>query len=194
MSHRVPLRINSPVPRRRPMRPARPLIENLEQRLTLSADMWTGAGPDSNWSDPANWSNGAPTAGQDLVFPSSAVNFTANNDLTAGTTYNSLTIEGPFTLTGNAIGLTAGISDTSTSGTATDSQDTSLLNGTVAVNNGSMLYLDGNLSGASGLTETGGGMLFLGGEARTPTQGPPPSAQGRSTYRRPGARSRFRVT
>ena len=29
---------------------------------------WTGAGRDLEWSDPANWSNGVPTAGENAVF------------------------------------------------------------------------------------------------------------------------------
>src|SRR5262249_28005329 len=43
---------------------------------------WTGGSATSDrWSDPANWEeNVAPLAGDDLVFPGTAVRFTGTND------------------------------------------------------------------------------------------------------------------
>jgi hypothetical protein len=51
-----------PVPRRRG---ARLLLEALEDRLTPATHTWTGASTSSpHWSDPGNWTGGAPQPGE----------------------------------------------------------------------------------------------------------------------------------
>src|SRR6516162_229484 len=71
----------------------RPRIEALEERLLLASDTWTGASSDQNgnWSDPANWNNGVPNPGDDLVFPFETLQ-PLTNDLTPGITYHSINL------------------------------------------------------------------------------------------------------
>jgi autotransporter-associated beta strand protein len=102
----------------------RPCLELLESRLTPAVHTWTGAGADTNnnnWSDPANWSGGAPSAGESnvsLVF-SGIVSYketsrASNNDINGLTViavqftekiYTPRPELGGYHLTGNAIRL-----------------------------------------------------------------------------------------
>src|SRR5947209_1091938 len=93
-----------------------PRLECLETRITPST--WTGAGANSNWSTGANWSGGTvPGSGDSLVFPAGVTHLSAVNDLTAGTVFNSIEIDGSgYTLSGNAIHLSQGITTTYSSG------------------------------------------------------------------------------
>src|SRR6516165_9858077 len=93
----------------------RPCLEFLEDRSLPSTDIWSGAGGNNNWSNPANWvGNIAPHAGDDLVFPGGAARTSPANDFSANTTFNSITIAGStYTLSGNAITLLAGLTDSS---------------------------------------------------------------------------------
>ncbi|MEO6095972.1 MAG: autotransporter-associated beta strand repeat-containing protein, partial [Fibrobacteria bacterium] len=73
---------------------------------------WTGAGGNDNWSTSANWGGIAPLPGDDLVFAGST-RLTPNNDMTPGTSFNSITFSagsGLFTVGGNYIALTGGAS------------------------------------------------------------------------------------
>src|SRR6516162_7829805 len=46
----------------------RPLLEVLEGRLAPAVHTWTGGGgANNNWSESANWSGGAPSAGESNV-------------------------------------------------------------------------------------------------------------------------------
>jgi fibronectin-binding autotransporter adhesin len=76
-----------------------------------AAKSWTGA-VSNLWSVGGNWSGGIPpVAGDDLVFPNGAANQTMVNDLPAGLALNSLAFtSGPYSLSGNGIGLSAGLS------------------------------------------------------------------------------------
>src|SRR5215207_8440130 len=82
---------------------SRPL-ESLEGRVLFATFTWDGGGGDANWMTAANWSTDAAPAGDGsdvLVFPAGAAQKTNNNDLTAGTTFTSITIqEGGYTLGG----------------------------------------------------------------------------------------------
>lgn len=81
---------------------------------------WTGASvtmngvPQNNlWTNPFNWLNNvAPAPGDDLVF-SGGSHLTSVNDFPAGTTFNTLRVEG-HTLNGAAIALNAGLFATAT--------------------------------------------------------------------------------
>jgi uncharacterized delta-60 repeat protein len=85
-----------------------PLLERLEDRLAPATDVWTGRGGIFNWNIVANWSNGKPNPGDDIVFPSNVPSgsLTSTNNLPAGTNFNSITFSGSgYTLSGNAITL-----------------------------------------------------------------------------------------
>ena len=121
---------------------------------------WTGgSGSSSNWNTGANWSGGtAPVAGDDLVFDGST-RLTNTNNFTAGTSFASITFNssaGAFTITGNQITLTGGITNNSANaqniGLPIVIAATRTITGTI--------YLNGNITGGGGLT-TGGGDVIL---------------------------------
>lgn len=72
---------------------------------------WDGGGADTNWQTPANWvGDAAPVANDDLVFPATAAQFTANNNFPLLTTFASITIEGgTYTLSGAFMRLSNGL-------------------------------------------------------------------------------------
>ena len=86
-------------------------LERLESRVVLSTSTWTGgnSATDVNWSDAANWRvDTAPVAGNDLVFPTGVTGtaLTNTNDITASTSFNSLSIQNSgYTITGNAVDM-----------------------------------------------------------------------------------------
>jgi autotransporter-associated beta strand protein len=155
-------------------------LETLEERLAPATDIWTG-GPAGNanfkWSNPANWSNGVPNPGDDLVFPAGVptASLTNNtNDLPAGTFINSITFSGSgYTLPGNQIILgTAAGGNTITANSSTMGNTigfdiqlgaTSGNHEFLTVNFGADLTLSGNITGTSvNLTKEGiGGTLIL---------------------------------
>jgi hypothetical protein len=158
-----PVRIGVGSRRRRAAcrRGLRPWIEGLETRITPSTAHWTGGGSDANWKTAANWDQ-LPQAGDELVFPDTATNRVAPNNFDAGTDFASIEIDGAnYAISGDPISLTDGISATYTSGTSTDSINTTLGGGTVSVDAGGTLRLSGQVSGAAGLAVSGGGTLDL---------------------------------
>jgi fibronectin-binding autotransporter adhesin len=68
---------------------------------------WTGGGSSANWSDAANWTDGAPSNGDNLIFSGTMRQINTNNLLTSvGTvTFN----EGGYTLAGNNLTLNGNI-------------------------------------------------------------------------------------
>ncbi len=143
----------------------RPVLEGLEARIALATDTWTGA-VSGSWMTAGNWVGGvAPVPGDDLSFPAAAANLINTNDFPSGTTFNSITILGPgYSLAGNALNLTAGITANYT-GTSSDAIDTALTSvvAPVSVSSNTVLDLTGVLSGSAGLNVTGGGTLDLTG-------------------------------
>ena len=80
--------------------------------IVAATGTWTGAGGDNFWSTAANWGGTVPVAGYDLVFPNGAARLTNTNDLSAGTSFNSVSFTGPvggYTISGNGIALVAGL-------------------------------------------------------------------------------------
>ncbi|MBA3784063.1 MAG: VCBS repeat-containing protein [Acidobacteria bacterium] len=71
---------------------------------------WDGGGANGNWSTAANWvGDVAPVAGDNLVFPATAAQFSTINNLSTFT-FSSLTIEGGnYTIGGNTLNLTNGL-------------------------------------------------------------------------------------
>lgn len=125
---------------------------------------WTGASSNL-WNVAGNWDT-LPSAGDDLVFPSSASNKSNSNNFTADTAFNSITLNGTgYTLAGNRITLGAG-GITQTTGTNTISLAIILgANVTVSVA-GTTLTLSGIISetgGARSLAKTGTSQLVLSG-------------------------------
>jgi autotransporter-associated beta strand protein len=144
---------------------------------------WDGGGSGGNWSTIQNWVGDiAPVAGDDLVFPSGAAQFSANNDIGFLLTFNSIRIEGGnYTIGGNPFFLNTGI--TVVAGTQTINtiirlnapqsfivEQGATLTLTFGVQNiGSTLTVDGSgitiiigpVSGAGGLTKKGLGALGL---------------------------------
>jgi autotransporter-associated beta strand protein len=155
-------------PRRHPTR--RPHLEMLEDRIAPATHTWQGgAGATGTlWSVGTNWVEGtAPTeAHADVIFGSAGLAHNVNtNDLVGASlgtiTFNSST----YSISGNAITLSGGISDTAASGTDTFSPDIMLTaSQTVSVaNSGAQLSLGGQISDVSGqdLTKDGAGKLVL---------------------------------
>jgi autotransporter-associated beta strand protein len=125
---------------------------------------WTGA-VSNLWSVAGNWSGlsgGAPSAGEDLIFPNGASNLSNTNDIAAGTSFNSITFSGNgYTLAGNSITLAGPVNDTAASGNNAINLAVALgTTATVTVtNNSETLTFYGVVSGNFGLTKTGSGIL-----------------------------------
>ncbi|MGN0847944.1 MAG: beta strand repeat-containing protein [Kiritimatiellia bacterium] len=78
---------------------------------SAGAVTWTGAGENDDWSTAANWSGGTPVAGAALVFDGAA-RTSSMNDLTEGTVFGGISFAetaAPFTLAGNALGLSGAL-------------------------------------------------------------------------------------
>lgn len=135
---------------------------------------WTGAGSDAKWSTVANWTNvgggsancsssAAPGAGDDLVFPTdTATSWSPINDLTAGTSFNSITFSGtggthPFDITGSSITLAGDLTDTSDQGNVIENDVAITGSTTVNVANQVDLKVGGTVSGSGSITKTGNG-------------------------------------
>ncbi len=89
-------------------------------RALAATKTWTGGGSDTNMMTAGNWSGGAPSAGDDLVFPANISNHTVVNNFTAATSFNSITFSGTatqdteYTISGNSMTLVAGITNSMT--------------------------------------------------------------------------------
>ena len=139
---------------------------------TVSGNLtWTGLGNNPDWSTPENWSPAVtPIAGDNLVFPttSGTLQTTNVNNIAAGTTFNSITFSGTgvlsYSISGTALGLTLGI--TNSAGANTFGPNITLGacgSHTFTIAGGTTLTESGMVSGSGGLTESGGGTLTLSG-------------------------------
>ena len=86
----------------------------IAEPLSAATRQWQG-GSGRKWSTGANWVGGtAPSSGDDLIFSASPVSFSNLNDVASATAFNSITINGNYTLADNSITLGAGgVSDNS---------------------------------------------------------------------------------
>ncbi len=124
--------------------------------------VWSGGGGNSNWSNSANWTGGwVPNAGDQLV-----VSGSTNNDLVAGTAFNSIILQGnSVSISGNALALNPGSNVGITSSGTNNSIAVPIQinsNATISVSTGSLL-MTGAVSGTGSLTKTGAGTLTLSG-------------------------------
>ncbi|HEV3003631.1 MAG TPA: hypothetical protein VGX78_04190, partial [Pirellulales bacterium] len=131
-------------------------MQQLESRIALASDVWTGA-VDGNWSNPGNWSLGyAPGAGDTAEFTSGADAATANVDLPFNIA--ALTIDGSW---GGTIHVDSPLS---VSGNFQLSSGTFGGPGAVSIAGGDSQWTGGTIEvGAGGFTNQSGGALSLGG-------------------------------
>lgn len=138
-THRKP---NSPQRRRM-------FLEQLEQRSLLAVLVWDGSAG-TQWSNAANWTGDvAPAAGDDLVFPTSAISFASTNDLPAGTRFNTILLQGNgYNITGSAIELSGGLTANNATGSNTFGLDTTLGNAQsfISANPGTTLNVTGDIN------------------------------------------------
>jgi autotransporter-associated beta strand protein len=132
----------------------------------LHAATWDGSDAGHpEWSSAANWvSSTVPANNSALTFPSTAAQKNNTNNLTAGTIFGPIVIDGSdYNLNGNRIILKGGISLTGTAATGT-------INFPVTVSTtqlitvqdySSILTMTGQLNGTGGITKNGEGTLVL---------------------------------
>jgi len=154
-------------------------VEELEARTVPASLTWTGAGGNTNWSNPGNWGGVVPQDGDSLSFPAGlqANVRTANNDF-IGATFNSITIsDSNYTITGKAITLgqvsVSGSGNISVSAfSANDKINLNIVLGAAAgskqfftIGSGADLTINGQISGNTGstLTKEQPGVLILTG-------------------------------
>lgn len=145
------------------------VLSGLTSGTALAATKtWTGSGGDSNFNTSGNWSpSGAPTNGDDLVFPQTATNKTPNNNISSLSIGNiSFTGSGfdGYTLSGNALTLTGGITSNVTGDGFLATLETPITvsgSQTWSTTDSSFISIDGALSGSGAITKTGTGVLYL---------------------------------
>jgi autotransporter-associated beta strand protein len=133
--------------------------------FTTPTHIWDGGGADNLWSTPENWTGDmAPIAGDSLVFPTGAAQLENVNDFDPGTVFVSIAFEGAgYHLSGNAIGLSAGIVDESSGTINIVAVDIDLHNSDLTIEVGQSLRIEGGIGGAGGVIKTGEGVLTLSG-------------------------------
>ena len=149
-------------------RVAKAVVEGLEARVLFGAHTWTGGGTDSNWSDPSNWTGGAPTAVESNVtlnFPSVS-NTSPVNDIT-GLTIQAISIEANYDLSGQPFALAGSI--TTSGGGGGSLENNIVLNGNSTLNLAGQLNIGGTISGSATLTQNGGTVYLSGNNTYTGT-------------------------
>lgn len=130
---------------------------------------WTGTSGDHKFSTSGNWSpSGAPSNGDDLVFPNGVSDLAPDNDISslsvAGITFSGSGSSG-YSISGNSFTSTAGITFTTTGSSTSTIVSTPIVfsgNQTISTNSLSTLFLTGAVSGSGNITKSGTGFLGLG--------------------------------
>jgi hypothetical protein len=127
------------------------------------ASVWTGNGPDNNWSTAANW-DVAAGPGSPLVFDG-ANRLTPFNDFGAGTAFGGISFNstaGAFTISGNDLVIGGDLTDNATTPQTINLNIGLDADRVVTVAPGGMLTLGGVVSGGFGARVMGGGALVFG--------------------------------
>jgi len=125
---------------------------------------WTGGGGNNLWSNPANWGGVTPAANDRLTFAGST-NLSTYNDYAPGTSFQQINFNtgaGPFVLSGNALELTISVSSNGVLQPQIIKLNYSVPT-VVTYGYGTLLQVDGAISGAGGTTVVNGGILRLTG-------------------------------
>jgi fibronectin-binding autotransporter adhesin len=174
------------------------LVWNLQLSASPLQVVWTGAGPNVNWSTASNWKcNGAACPapmqnnlqGADVIFPaglSSAhlgpVLTAANNNLTldslsvSGSEYTAFTINTGLSLTINGAMSTFNVTGNGTTTINTITNDgiltfNSALTNQSGLNNFGTLSLNANVTNTGGVIKNGGSGIVITGASATLTGG-----------------------
>ena len=128
-----------------------------------STRTWDGGGTDNRWTTAANWvGDVTPLPGDSLIFAGST-RLTPDDDFAAATIFASIAFNSgsaAFTVGGNAIGLTGGL--TNSSATLQTVGLAMAVSGTSACNAASGdLTISGAVTGTGGLSKSGSGTVIL---------------------------------
>ncbi|HEY4417341.1 MAG TPA: autotransporter-associated beta strand repeat-containing protein [Verrucomicrobiae bacterium] len=143
---------------------------NLQVTSGISVGQWTGLGADNNWSTGGNWDNNSVPIFPHAVTFAGSTQLNNNNDL-SGITVGSFTFDsaaGAFTIGGNDIGLSGGISfNGNPSAPITQTINLNMAwnaDKTIDTPTNGNLVLGGNITTSGNiLTKLDGGILTLGG-------------------------------
>jgi autotransporter-associated beta strand protein len=130
---------------------------------TASTFTWNGGGGNNNWTTAGNWVGGmAPGPGDSLIFSATGVGTrpTPNNDFAAATSFKTITVSaGGYTIDGNSVSLTTGVTASNASGSSTVSLVVGGA-GTVTKSGAGTLTLSGTNTFTGSLTISSGTVLL----------------------------------